>query len=178
MLKNEEAAGNYTLWLLLCEEDEAWVKPLIDELAAELGTESFYPHATLMSGLSGRGDRTEAAVRDFASAHGVVETGIAGIEFLPETFRAFFLRLENHPALLEMHAQAAVWCDEAPPSEFMPHVSLVYGQPDVEAKKALEARLRDRIQERSLRLDRLAYVYSGKGIAVSDWRIEYSFDLS
>ena len=169
--------GSYTLWLLPGEADEAWTRGLIDGLAAELNTESFDPHVTILGGLSGLGSGREAEVSEIARAHRAFEVPIAKIAFLPEFFRAFYLRLGEHPSLESLNRQAEGLGSIYPNTDYMPHVSLIYGELEPDAKELLRARLKEQAHGRSIRFDRLAYVYSGKGIEIADWRIDYCFDL-
>lgn len=170
--------GTYTLWLSLCEEDEVWARRLIDGFASELGTERFDPHVTILGGLSGLNGAREAEVAALAKAHPAFEVPIAEIAFLPEIFRAFFLKLAAHPTLDALNRQAEDLGSIYPNSGYMPHVSLIYGDLASEAKQGLRERLQEEVRGRSLRFDRLSYVYSGKGIEIADWRVDYCCGLA
>lgn len=170
--------GTYTLWLSLCEKDEIWARRLIDNFSSDLGTEAFDPHVTILGGLSGLNADREAEIAAIAQTHPAFEVPIAEIAFLPEIFRAFFLKLAAHPALDVLNRQAEGLGSIYPNTGYMPHVSLIYGELAPDAKEALRARLLEDVHGRSLRFDRLAYVYSGKGIEIADWRIDYSVSLA
>lgn len=169
--------GNYTLWLSLCAEDEAWARHLIDNFASELGTERFDPHVTILGGLSSPNANREAEIAALAQAYPAFEVPIAEIAFLPEIFRAFFLKLAAHPTLDALNRQAEGFGSIYPNSGYMPHVSLIYGELTADAKEDLRARLQEEVRGRSLRFDRLSYVYSGKGIEIADWRVDYEVAL-
>lgn len=180
MTRNKTDAGCYTLWLLLCEEDEAWVRGLITRLSSELGTQAFFPHVTLIGGLSGDGEQVAEDLRDLSKLHTAFDAEIAGIDMTSQFFTAFFLRLKAHPDLDALYRQAQNFGSGSmyPPENFMPHISLAYGQIDQEIKRSLQARLEDEFSQRSVRFDRLAYAYSGKGIAISQWRIDHCAELA
>lgn len=173
-------AGCYTLWLLLCEEDEARIRGLITSLASELGTQAFFPHLTLVGGFSAEGAQVESALRDLSGGQPAFDAEIAGIDMTPRVFTAFFLRLKMHPALDALFSRAKDFGAGAPqpPAEFMPHISLAYGEIDQEVKEALRARLKDEFSQRSVRFDRLAYAYSGQGVPISQWRIDHCSELA
>ena len=170
--------GTYTLWLLPSEEDEAWTRRLIDDFASELGTEHFDPHVTILGGLTGLDAAREAEIAGLAKGHAAFDVEIAEVAFLPEVFRAFFLKLGAHPTFGALNRTAEGLGSIYPNSDFMPHVSLIYGEPELNVKQALRERLQESVRGRSLRFDRLAYVYSGKGIAIADWRVDGCFDLA
>ncbi len=169
--------GTYTLWLSLCAEDEAWARRLIEGYASELGTEPFDPHVTILGGLSGLNETREAEIAALAKAHPAFDVPVAEIAFLPEIFRAFFLKLSAHPTLDALNREAEGLGSIYPNTGYMPHVSLIYGDLMPEAKEGLRARLQDEAQGRSMRFDRLSYVYSGKGIEIADWRVDYAVPL-
>ena len=174
-----QGTGNYTLWLLPCEEDEAWMRKLIVELSAELGTPAFFPHATLIGGLSETGDAAQAELDRLAKAHAALDVRISEIGMQSQIFTAFFLRLELPADLAELHSASLGFGAGSiyPQSDFMPHVSLAYGEIDDRVKHELKARLSSEVTERKVRFDRLAYSYSGKGAPVSQWRIDLCSEL-
>ncbi|WP_282605303.1 2'-5' RNA ligase family protein [Pelagibius sp. Alg239-R121] len=178
MLQAKAGAGSYTLWLLPCKEDEAWLRSVIVELSAELGTEAFDPHVTILGGLSGIDDSTEAGIQRIADDHSAITAQVDEIGFLPEVFRAFFLSLGGQPALTSLFNQSKTLESIYSRPEFTPHVSLVYGEPDLTVKQALKLRLQDMVSGRSLRFDRLGYAYSGKGVPIPEWRIDHFFRLA
>lgn len=176
----KDNAGCYTLWLLLCEEDEIWIRGLITSLASELGTQAFFPHVTLVGGFSAEGAQVESDLRGLSRGQTAFDAEIAGIDMTSQFFTAFFLRLKMHPGLEALFSQAKDFGSGSmyPPVEFMPHISLAYGEIDQEVKDALRTRLKGEFNQRSVRFDRLAYAYSGKGVPISQWRIDHCSELA
>ncbi|TQV75755.1 2'-5' RNA ligase family protein [Denitrobaculum tricleocarpae] len=180
MSQVEPNAGSYSLWLLLCEEDEVWVRGLISALAGELGTEAFFPHVTLMGALSEDPTQATAALPALAESQPLFAAEIDGIGMQPSVFTAFFLRLRGHPALTALHERAKDFGggSVSAPMPFMPHISLAYGHIDEGVKRSLRARLEGEFAGRSIRFDRIAYAYSGVDIPITRWRIDACVSLA
>lgn len=96
--------------------------------------------------------------------------------FLPP----FFLCLTTHPALDALFSQAKNFGSGSifPHEDFMPHISLAYGQIDEETKRSLRHRLEGEVGRRSVRFDRFAYAYSSKEVSISQWRIDRCDELA
>ncbi len=180
MTQVEPIAGSYSLWLLLCEEDEVWVRALIAKLSAELETEAFFPHVTLIGGLSDAPEKAETALPALAASQSVFDVEIDGIDVQSTFFTAFFLRLKMHPALSALQGQAKNFGTGSivPPTAFMPHISLAYGHIDEGVKRSLRTRMEPEFAGRSVHFDRIAYAYSGVDIPITQWRIDACISLA
>ncbi len=150
------------------------MRKLIVELAAELGTPAFFPHVTLIGGLSEGGDTAESELDRLAKSHAAFDVRISDIGMQATIFTAFYLRLELPAELAQLHQAAKGFGagSVTPETDFMPHVSLAYGEIEDDVKQALKARLAAGVTDRLVRFDRVAYSYSGKGAPVSQWRID------
>ena len=62
-------------------------------------------------------------------------------------------------------------------TDFMPHVSLLYGEVEAGRKAAAAAEIRAKLSGQTVRFDRLEIVYSGDDVPVEDWETVEAFRL-
>ncbi len=114
---------------------------LIDALSQRLGTPRFHPHVTLC----GTGDYTEADVRARTAALAArlapVPIHLTEVGYTEEYFRCLYIKAERSPALLAAHATACAHFGRPAVPDFMPHLSLVYGELSREQKEKIIAEI-------------------------------------
>jgi 2'-5' RNA ligase len=113
---------------------------IIDDLARLWRTPRFEPHVTLLAGL-----RLEAAeIREHAEAlaRGLqpLDVTFTRVTCRPEYHRAVFVEVEGGD-LHSAHAGAAAALAAAPDPDYLPHLSLLYGNLSPEAKDAILKRV-------------------------------------
>jgi 2'-5' RNA ligase len=163
-----------SLWLVPEEPARARLATWIDRLAARLGTPSFPPHVTLLSGLDAPETEVLAACPELAGSLSPLSIRLDGVEGAEAHFRCLYVRAEADDALKAAHARAARQFGREPDPSFDPHLSLVYGTlaPDVKAGLAREL---ERSIRRSIDVRRL-HVWRTEG-AIDAWAEIGAFDL-
>lgn len=130
----------YSLWLMPPAPVRDRFAAIIRRLSERLGTPVFEPHVTLTG--TETEDETDAVRRVEQLAQALAPIPIALIEsgYSDAYFRCLYLRAANSPALLAAYRRA---CDAlgAAPTDFMPHLSLVYGDLNAADKQRLIAEL-------------------------------------
>ena len=100
---------------------------VIDSLSRRLGTPRFEPHITLSGG-----EAAEANIRARTSALAArlapVPVHLTRAGYTDAYFRCLFVHAARTPALLAARASAAIEYERPLDEEFMPHLSLVYGE--------------------------------------------------
>lgn len=126
-----------SLWLVPPPDVRRGLARRIDELALRHGTPRFEPHVTLLAGIEAEGGQVAAESRGLVGRLGPVGLRLTRAGGRDEFFRCVFLEVEPEPALVEAHRRARerFGRDAEPP--FFPHLSLVYGRLDSDAKAAL-----------------------------------------
>ncbi|MEW5977729.1 MAG: 2'-5' RNA ligase family protein [Acidobacteriota bacterium] len=168
-----KVAKGYSLWLQPEGPLFTRLSGLIEALAQQFGTPAFEPHVTLLSGVTGSKDdvlrRAEGLCRRLVPF--IVPARC--LDSRPEYFRCFFVRLEETPVLLNAHARA-VECFAQEPAEFLPHLSLVYGDLSRQEKVELASQL-GRDWHFDLRIQQV-HVYRTEG-APHEWYRVRQFPL-
>jgi 2'-5' RNA ligase len=162
-----------SLWLMPCREDEAFLASLIGELAMRFGTPNFAPHLTLRGDTNATFEHLHDDARAAAAALQPFTEAIAGIETTEAFFRAFYLRFAVSAPLFGLKRRL----DPQEAENFMPHVSLLYGNLPEMVKAPASVELRQRLAGRTITFDRICVVRSGQDIPIADWTIQASVPL-
>jgi 2'-5' RNA ligase len=168
-------AKGFSLWLMPEGEPRERLATWIGRLAARLGTASFPPHLTLVSGIetidSESLDRTAQAATMIAP----LSLTLGAIEGREEHFRCLFLRVRASRALRTAHTRAARALGLAPAADFLPHVSLVYGTLAPAEKRAIVGEIGDAL---ALHFEvRRLHLWRTEGPA-PEWRERAALDLA
>ncbi len=161
------AAPRYSLWLLPDEEATAKFSELITGLSDRYHGPRFSPHVTMLGWLRGEEDALAQSAMDLAQelqALTLRPQRLAGEAYY---FRCFYVELERSAALLAAHERASAAFKAGYASDYLPHLSLVYGRLDGAEKTRLRAELAARLSA-TFTADRLRLVHIE--VAVADWR--------
>ena len=124
-----------SIWLMptgrICEQ----LRMTILQLSSQYATPRFPPHVTLIGRLTGDERELASRAEQLASRIRPFEITLTGIDHLDEYFRCLFMRVEESRALLEANQAARVIFNLERDPEFIPHLSLIYGSLDLDAKR-------------------------------------------
>lgn len=144
---DEPRARGVSLWLMPEGQACDQLSALVDGLAERLGTTPFPPHVTLLPGIDGPADgEVLAASRALAGGLQPLAVRLVEVEGRAEHFRCLFARAAADAPLVSAHAAAARAFGRAPDPAFLPHLSLVYGALEPDAKRLLAAALRGAVE--------------------------------
>ncbi len=165
-MSTTSAGPRYSLWLLPDEDATLKFSELIATLSHRYHGPRFNPHVTLLGWLMG----AEAALMQStaALAQELQVLALRPQELAGEAyyFRCFYARLERSVELLAAHERASAVFGAGYASDYLPHLSLVYGQLDGAKKTRLRAELTAQLPT-SFTADRLQLVHIE--VAVADW---------
>lgn len=162
-----------SLWLMPCPKDHAFLASLVSELASSFGTPIFAPHLTLRGDTDATFERLHDDVRAAASALEPFAEPITSIETTGAFFRAFYVRFAVSVPLDKLKRRL----DPEGIEDFMPHVSLLYGNLPEVVKAPAAAEFTQRLAGRAITFDRICVVRSGQDIPIADWTIQATVPL-
>lgn len=131
----------YALWLVPDEPVFSLLARRISQLSLQCSTPSFDPHITLLAGITGKEKDAAAKTASVAGSLKPMQLELDGAGYLDEYFRCLFIRVIPTTPIMEAHqaAREAFGLQKQP--SYMPHLSLVYGNLRIEAKKEIAATL-------------------------------------
>lgn len=157
--------SSLSLWLMPPPAVRASCQALIARLAQRLGTPVFEPHLTL-AGTTLEEAEAVARLRALAQQLPPLPIRLGELQSTDAYFRCLYARADLTPALRHAYDTACRRLDQAP-ADFLPHLSLVYGDLDVDTKNRLIAELGGRL-DLQFTVERLA-LYDPAG-SPSAWR--------
>ncbi|WP_293799493.1 2'-5' RNA ligase family protein [uncultured Bosea sp.] len=163
----------HSLWLMPAPADEAMLAGIVGDLSSRFSTPLFAPHLTLQGDTETTPELLEQAITAAAEAVAAFAAPVSVVEGSEAYFRSFYARFAVSPALAKLK-QAL---DPEGFASFMPHVSLLYGEVEAEAKAAAIAEINARLAGRAIRFDRVGIVTSGQDVPIADWRVVASVAL-
>jgi 2'-5' RNA ligase len=157
----------YALWLLPEEAASATFADIIVRLGGRYQGPSFIPHVTLLGWITGAEEQLSQTTAQLAQQLRILKLRAAGFGGEQYYFRCFYIKLEASPGLIQAHAQASAVFNAGHSSDYIPHLSLVYGQGTVVDKPTLSRELTTGLPP-EFSVDRLQLVHIT--VSVADWR--------
>ena len=117
----------FSLWMLPPADVGDRFRSLIADLSRRMGTPAFEPHLTLAGGIDAPTERTAAArVAPLAACLPPLPIRLMDVGTTGDYYRCLFIHAERTPLLQRAYHEA---CDvlALAPGDFMPHLSLIYG---------------------------------------------------
>lgn len=125
----------YILWLLPAPDARPYFVSLIDRMSARFGTPRFEPHVTVASATRMDETAVVACTERLARVLLPVTIFLEGAAYSDMYFRCLYLRARRSPAVLAAHRAAREHLGQSPAPDFMPHLSLVYGEIEAAEKE-------------------------------------------
>ena len=169
------AIGNrYALWLTPSEESAQALSQPMAWLRQQFGGPVFAPHVTLLGRITGEEAVLVARTGELAQRIARLRVPLAAVSGEAYYFRCLYAALEKAAPLLAAHASALSVFGYAARDDYLPHVSLWYGQLDGDEKGRLRSALGTRLPA-DIELDRLKLVHIT--VDVSGWRVVTEAEL-
>jgi 2'-5' RNA ligase len=160
-------AEKYALWIMPPEGIYRRLKDLIARLGAGYSSPVFEPHITLIGGLKGPEERLLSKAVELASLLHPFTIDLGHVEYRDEYYRSLFITVGISKELLEAHSSAGRLFERQAGNDFMPHLSLMYGDFDETTKEEV-VRQTGRDFNLSFQVESL-FLFSTAGIP-EEWR--------
>lgn len=163
------AIGNrYALWLApSADSTQALAQPM-NWLRQQFGGPVFAPHVTLLGRITGEEPTLAEHTAALAGRLRRLRVRVTGVTGEACYFRCLYAALEKSAPLAAAHADALAGFGYGARDDYLPHVSLWYGQLDGDEKGRLRSALTTRLPP-VVDLDRLQLVHIS--VDVAGWRV-------
>jgi 2'-5' RNA ligase len=158
-----------SLWLVPAEPALSLLQEAVKSTANKHSGPVFKPHCTLLAGLNGSEDAVVQQTQDLAAHLQPIHASVEALASKNLYFQSVFALLQKDSALLDLH-KIATEHFQLPykGDEYMPHVSLFYGDAADDIRAQIRSELRH-VVGTSLSFDAIE-VWSTAGTA-DEWRL-------
>lgn len=141
MKVDPEGEEVYSLWLMPSGQLVAQLQALISQLSNEYSTPLFEPHVTLIGELAISEKEAVAKTQRLAEMLRPFTISLREVACQNEFFRCVFIKAEKQPDLLNANSKAHEVFEQRNDKNYMPHLSLVYGDLALPAKEQIIKRV-------------------------------------
>jgi 2'-5' RNA ligase len=159
-------AHAYSIWLKPTGEVRAELAGIISRLSREYSTPLFEPHVTLIGQLNGQEEELIAQTRQLAGQVRPFVVQLGEVGYLDTFYRCLFIHVQETEPVMEANAQARKVFHREADDQYMPHLSLLYGNLPPAVKEEIIRRI-GRTFHRSFPVDRI-HLVSTQG-ETKDW---------
>ena len=145
----------YALWLRPENEARERFQALIAMLSRRYHAPLFEPHITLLGGITGADAEVTAKTTGLALEIEPFEVQLTTADYRNEYYRCLYVKAVPTNALREAHRLARRLFEPASGDEYMPHLSLLYGDFNAQEKEKILAEIGRRF-DAAFRVTRLA----------------------
>ncbi len=158
----------YALWLLPDQVATDSFASLIDDLSNRYEGPRFAPHVTLLGRVTGPEEDLAKTTEDLAQQLRLLTLRPQEIAREAYYFRCFYVKLEQSADLAQAYKQAADVFGVDFVSDYLPHLSLIYGHMSREEKDKLRSEIEPRMPSDFV-ADRLQLIRVT--VSVADWHV-------
>ena len=166
----------YSIWLIPTGETYQKLAKIISDLSKEHSTPNFEPHVTLIGGgeLVGAEEDLISQTSKLSDLLKSFKIKLKKADYFDEYFKCLFIRAEKTEEIMEVNNATRKHLNLKPNSDYMPHLSLMYGDISLETKERI---LADLGREFNLNFEvKSIHLFSTDG-KVKDWYKVKEFSL-
>lgn len=130
-------AKGYSIWLTPTGEVYRKLAEIISQLSKKYSTPNFEPHLTLIGDLIGSEEEIISKTLKLAEQLKPFEIKLKKADYFDEYFKCLFIRAGKTKEVIEANNIAREAFNLEPNPEYMPHLSLMYGDLSPEIKEEI-----------------------------------------
>lgn len=134
-------AEGYSIWLMPTGGVYHQLGEIISQLSKKYSTPNFEPHVTLLGNLIGPREDLISKTLKLAEQLKPFEIKLKGADYFDEYFKCLFIRAQKSKEAIEANNIAREVFNLKPDPEYMPHLSLMYGDLGLKTKEEILANL-------------------------------------
>ena len=164
----------YWLWGLFPSVEKVFLNEIKAKVQSKLKSPFFETHITLTGPYLNIDNIFLNKLKNFAENNSVIMLRTCGYNFKQEIFKSFYISIENSRRLKELRRNILELNSFDLANNYCPHISLSYGNHEIEEKKELISNLPE--LNKPIRMSKIALVEVDEDINL--WKILESFDLN
>jgi 2'-5' RNA ligase len=136
----------YSLWLMPKGHVADELQTLVADLCRKHMTPSFQPHVTLIGSIDLPRAEAVSKTKTLARAIRPFVVKLNELAYLDEYFRCVFIKAAKTEGLMHAHSTARKMFEQKNEEDYMPHLSLVYGDLNRQTKKNIIRKITNKIE--------------------------------
>lgn len=168
-----------SIWLIPSEEDEKYLKSIIDDLGRKYQAPSFTPHLTLYGNVNTEPEIAHQAVKESTQEIPPFTLSVDKLNYTDLFFKTVFIEIQENEILNTLYQRLRNKLGQYGKYSLKPHISLIYKELSEEKKQRIIKGLNIK---RDFTVNRMVVVTSGnteKGrYDVERWRVLFTEKLS
>ena len=164
----------YWLWGLFSSTEKGFLNQIKAKVQNKLKSPFFETHITLTGPYLNIDNIFLNKLKNFAENNSAIMLNVGGYDFKQEIFKSFYIQIENSRRLKELRRNIYELNNFDLNNNYFPHISLSYGNHEIEEKKELISNLPE--LNKLIRMSKIALVVVDEDINL--WKILESFDLN
>jgi 2'-5' RNA ligase len=137
------ATHNYSFWFMPKGPIAKKYSQVIAQLAKQYASPIFPPHVTLIGSIEAQEEEAIGRTQELASLIQPFPIRLTTLAYTDAYYRALFVKVDPSPAILSTYQHARRLFPGKQETEFMPHLSLLYGNFPPETKEKIIEELGD-----------------------------------
>lgn len=121
-------SATYSLWLEPSKDFASEFQERINELSQRNDTPTFSPHVTLIGGVTSSESEAVSATKELASLLKPFELELTKADYRDRFYQSLFVHVAETDQLLDLRKKALHLFNISNAGEYMPHMSLLYGE--------------------------------------------------
>ena len=162
------------LWGLFPSIEKIFLNEIKAKVQSKLKSPFFETHITLAGPFLYIDKNFLSKLKIFAENNFAINLNVGGYDFKQEIFKSFYISIENSRGLKELRRNIYELNNFDLANNYSPHISLSYGNHEIEAKKEIISNLPE--FNKPIRMSKIALVEVDEDINL--WKILESFDLN
>lgn len=124
----------YSIWVIPPEPTYSQLKKTVEDLSSTYSGPVFEPHMTLLGDIAKDLAEVEKKTKELASHAAQLELSLGPVSFSTTYFQSVFVRVNSTAQLMQLNLGAKKLFGREN-DVFMPHISLLYGDHDMQTRE-------------------------------------------
>ena len=164
----------YWLWGLFPSAEKVFLNEIKAKVQSKLKSPFFETHITLTGPYLNIDGIFLNKLKTFAESNSTIILNTVGYDFQQDIFKSFYIPIKSSIRLKELRKNICKLNNFDLVNNFSPHISLSYGNHEVEEKRDLISKLPE--LNKQIRMSKIALVKVDENINL--WKVIESFDLN
>lgn len=160
----------WSIWLLPDEKNGVYLQSLINDCCTRFGSQTFDPHVTLFGRVDVEPESAFSFFETICKNQSPISLGVDGIQIGEPPWKALFLQIEKSESLTKFQSIIDAHLNKIRNYDFDPHLSLAYGDLELEKSQIENITFPESIQFSSVALVKTPD-------EISSWRTLLTFPL-